>query len=63
MGLEEDPHGEIEFHPLTIGKTKSHIVVEYGIHIFDPKCVHGTIKDDPLFFRIFHLIYTHEKYL
>ena len=50
--LDFEQHSQLrsELDSFSIGQAKSHVIVEHGIHVFNPKRIHRTVKDNPIFF-------------
>ena len=47
MDLEKHSQLRSELDSFSVGKTKSHVIIEHSVHVFNPDSVDGTVKDDP----------------
>ena len=46
----------IQFYSFPVDQAESHVVIKNCVHIFNPKSIHRTIQDAPVFaIRIFDL--------
>lgn len=47
LDFEQHPHFVAQFDSLSVCETKHHVIIQHGIHVFDPQRVHGTVENHP----------------
>ena len=62
MRLKNHVHAICHLDDLTVHEAKSLVVIEHGIHIFDPIGVDGAIENDPTSLLIRFLVGAEAEY-
>ena len=50
LNLEEHSHLGSELNSLSIGQTKSHVIIKHSVHVLNPESIDWTIENNPSLF-------------